>query len=144
MFISMAAMIVMAGIAAPMWNALAKRWGKRNAWLFWSFFTAISDVLFCIHRQRGRDCVHWHCRHQRDAATVNTTLGHVFGRRQTKHGGKAKCYAGNCSSKLSVCGKPARRTGDSASANALRTGWELQEAHWQLKSRASAATFVEF
>ena len=48
MFISMVAVIVMAGIAAPMWNALAKKWGKRNAWLFWSFFTAISNVLFAF------------------------------------------------------------------------------------------------
>jgi len=48
LFISVLALIICALLALPMWLWLAAKFGKRNAWLLWSFSTAITNTLFAF------------------------------------------------------------------------------------------------
>ena len=48
LFVSVLALIFCALIFMPMWLWIAAKYGKRNAWLLWSFTTAITNTLFAF------------------------------------------------------------------------------------------------
>ena len=48
LFMSVVALIICALLFMPLWLFAAKRLGKRNAWLLWSFTTAITNTLFAF------------------------------------------------------------------------------------------------